>query len=261
MNLQLKRDRKDLRYISLPLDLTEVKVEALDGSKIGEFTGYGAVFGNEDAYGDVIQKGAFKQTIKEWKEKDLLPPLLLNHGGWAISSDDLLPVGAWLSMREDDKGLLMKGKIDPLDTDKGKTIYTSLKNKSLNGLSIGFMIREFVNGTRAGEPRRTLTNIDLWEVSAVTFPANDKARVSDVKSLTSEEVRELEARLRDGGISRRDSLIAVSILKTWLARDVQAVAQESRDDDSDGLEALMADLDKLTDQVAAATLSNLRIVK
>ena len=62
--------------------------------KTGVFSGYGAMFGNVDAGGDVIEKGAFKDTLREWEDKGKYPPMLLQHGGGMFGgADDLLPIG------------------------------------------------------------------------------------------------------------------------------------------------------------------------
>src|SRR5262245_1760553 len=74
-----------------------------DDEEAGTFTGYGAVFNNVDAGGDLIVKGAFKETLREWKKERKLPKMLWQHGGgWAGSAADMLPIGKWLSMEEDD---------------------------------------------------------------------------------------------------------------------------------------------------------------
>jgi HK97 family phage prohead protease len=153
--------------------------------KSGVFSGYGAIFGNVDSYGDVIEKGAFKNTLRAWEEKGKLPPMLLQHGGGMFggNADDLLPVGKWTSMEENSKGLKVEGELFALNTERGQYIYEGLKAGALDGMSIGYKTIKFRNGAKAGEPRRFLEQVDLVELSIVTFPANDKARVSGVKAI------------------------------------------------------------------------------
>lgn len=159
------------------------EIKFASGAKDGTFSGYGAVFGNTDSYGDVIEKGAFKDTLREWEAKSKWPPMLLQHGGGFLSSaDDMLPCGKWNAMEENSKGLKVEGELFAMGTERGQYIYEGLKAGSLDGLSIGYEVKEFVAGTKPNEPRRKLTVIDLWELSIVTFPANDKARVGNVKS-------------------------------------------------------------------------------
>jgi HK97 family phage prohead protease len=180
------------------------------------FTGYGAVFGNIDAYGDVIQKGAFKDTLREAKRSKIWPAMLSQHGGWGMSSEDLTPVGIWTDMEEDDVGLRVEGKL--AETPRGRELYTLMKmtpRPAINGLSIGYRAKEFSLGTKPDEPRRTLKKIDLVEVSPVTFPANLKARVSGVKSIEQlSTLAEAERYLRDAcGLSRAEAVTFVSRIK------------------------------------------------
>lgn len=194
-----------------------------DEQKTGTFTGYGAIFGNVDSYGDVIEKGAFKDTLRAWEDKGKYPPMLLQHGGGMFggNADDMLPVGQWTAMEENSKGLKVEGRLFALDTERGKYIYEGLKSGVLDGLSIGYRTVKERLGTKPAEPRRYLEAIDLHELSIVTFPANDRARVGAVKSVLSlEELRDLEAFLRDSRkLSRADAAKAVSGFKEWLQRD------------------------------------------
>lgn len=228
--------------------LTEVK---LAGGSDGTFTGYGAIFGNTDSYGDVIQRGAFQQTIGEWQAKGKWPKMLLQHGGMGVTSDDMMPVGQWRHMEENARGLKVEGRLFALNTERGQYIYEGLKAGELDSLSIGFQVRESIHGTKPHEPIRTLTNIDLWEVSIVTFPANDKAKISDVK-MTPDQLRELEGSLRDGGLSQREAVIASSVLKKWLQRDAGVPIRAPRDEVSPEEAAIIASLEKLSDQTWSA---------
>lgn len=196
-----------------------------DGAAVGTFEGYGAVFGNVDSYGDVIQKGAFKDTLKEWKKQKKLPPMLVQHGGWMITDMDALPIGKWDEMDEDDTGLRVKGRLINLDTERGKTIHGAMREGALDGMSIGYRAKEFALGTKPEEPRRTLKKVDLVELSVVTFPANGKARVDGVKSAEDiKTIREFEDFLRDvGGFSHAAAkAIAAGGFKTADPRDEDA---------------------------------------
>lgn len=210
--------------------LLEVKLD----DEAGKVSGYGAMFGNTDSYGDVIERGAFAETLKEWRAKGKYPPMLLQHGGgFGGGADDMLPIGKWTHMEENSKGLKVEGQLFALGTERGQYIYEGLKSGVLDGLSIGFVAREVRFGEGKDEPARTLTDIDLWEVSIVTFPANDKARVTGVKNriLTVDEIRDLEGVLREAGLSRADCGRAVSAVKSWLRRDAGAPANTPRDAD------------------------------
>lgn len=220
--------------------LGEVKFAA-DGGEDMTFTGYGAVFGNTDSYGDVIEAGAFRKTLKDAKSSGNWPAMLMQHGGWAMSADDLTPVGIWTDMAEDDKGLLITGKL--ADTARGREAYGLLKmtpRPALNGLSIGYRARKFTMGTKPEEPRRRLQEVELLEVSLVTFPANPKARIGSVKSGSGLGIRDAENALREAGFSQNEA-------KAILAKGFTAIEQREAADDGD----LIAALARLQDAFAA----------
>lgn len=178
----------------------EVKFADGDGAGAGTFEGYGAVFGNIDAGGDLIVKGAFKETLREWKKAKRLPPMLVQHGGRGMTDGDGLPIGKWEEMDEDETGLRVKGRLINLDTERGKALYGAMKEGVLDGMSIGFRAKEFAYGTKPDEPRRTLKKVELAEVSIVTFPMNGSARIDGVKSAGDiKTIREFEDFLRDVG--------------------------------------------------------------
>lgn len=192
--------------------LREIKfADGTDDDTKMSFTGYGAVFGNVDSYGDVIDKGAFKKSLKDAKSNNSWPAMLMQHGGWGMSADDLTPIGVWTEMEEDDHGLLITGKL--ADTVRGREAYGLLKmtpRPALNGLSIGYYARKFTVGTKADEPRRTLHEVDLVEVSLVTFPANPKATIGSVKSGDGLGIRDAERALREAGFSANEAKAILS---------------------------------------------------
>lgn len=214
------------------MERIEVKFAEADVKANGEFAGYGAVFGNVDSYGDVIQEGAFKATLADWKDGGKLPPMLLQHGGMGLTDSDQMPIGKWTKMAEDSRGLYAEGKLINLDTERGKTVYGALKEGVLDGLSIGYRAKEFTLRGKPEEPRRTLKAVDLVELSVVTFPANGKARISQVKSASGiGTIRDFEQFLRDvGGFSNAQAkAIAASGFK----------ATDPRDEDEADLAALL----------------------
>jgi len=175
----------------------EIKAVNADGT----VEGYGSVFGVRDNYDDVISKGAFVQSLKDHKAAGTMPAMLWQH-------DADKPIGIWTEMIEDEKGLRIKGQL-AMETVKGKEAHALLKMGALNGLSIGFMSKEWAYD-RDTEVR-TLTAIDLWEVSLVTFPANEKARVTNVKSADELQApKDAEKVLRDAGFSKSDATAFVS---------------------------------------------------
>lgn len=189
-----------LKQRTYPFHLKEI-------SDAGEFSGYASVFDNVDYYGDVIRRGAFEQTLAEWKKKDALPPVLWQH----MST---MPLGPHLEMREDDIGLFVRGRLLMDVIEKAKEAYHLLKAKVIRGMSIGFDI--YPGGmTFDGKLNIwNLTALNLWENSIVTFPANTEAGVSDVKSILETgklpSPTEFERYLRDAGFSRGNAKHIIS---------------------------------------------------
>lgn len=176
-----------------------------------EFSGYGAAFNNIDAYGDVILQGAFDDSLAESHKSGVWPAMLSQHGGMGFTAEDMTPVGVWAHLSEDGIGLKAEGVLAA--TDRGRELDTLMKMKprpAIDGLSIGFIPKEWTMRSKPEEPRRTLKKIDLVEISLVTFPANGKARVTGVKAIGETE-RDIEGWLmRDAGLSRREARIAIN---------------------------------------------------
>ncbi|MFC3097370.1 HK97 family phage prohead protease [Alteraurantiacibacter palmitatis] len=191
--------------------LCEVKFAGDEGEEARTFEGYGAVFGNVDSYGDVIEKGAFRKSIAEAKKSGIWPAMLMQHGGWAMSADDLTPLGIWTGMEEDDKGLWVQGILaETLRANEARALLTMKPRPALSGMSIGYRARKFTLGTKPDEPRRRLHEVELVEISLVTFPANPKARVHSAKSEGGLTIRDAEGALRDAGFSASEAKAIVA---------------------------------------------------
>lgn len=189
----------------LACTLVELKLAGEDPATM-TFSGYGAAFGNVDAYGDVIQKGAFADTLADAKKSGIWPAMLSQHGGWGMSAEDLTPVGIWTELEEDSKGLKVTGKL--ADTPRGRELHALMKmspRPAIDGLSIGYIPVKWSMRSKPEDPRRTLEKVKLIEISPVTFPANGKARVSSVKGADMTE-RDFERYLmQDAGFSRSEA--------------------------------------------------------
>ena len=200
--------------------LIELKfAPAEDGTETMSFEGYGAVFGNVDAYGDVIEPGAFAAYLADVKNgKQEWPSLMLQHGGWGMTAEDLMPAGVITDLSEDGKGLKMAATL--ADIQRARDAYTLMKMKprpAITGLSIGYVAKEWEQRSKPEDPRRRLKRIDLAEISLVTFPANGKARVDAVKS-----IRTAEQALRDVGFSQSEAkAILASGFKAMPQREVE----------------------------------------
>lgn len=171
----------------------------------GTFEGYGSVFGVVDSYKEIVAQGAFSESLAALKSQSRMPALL-----WQHRSGE--PIGVYTEMLEDHIGLHVKGRL-ALKTARGAEAHELLRMKALSGLSIGFITREDSYDKVAGI--RTLKKVDLWEVSLVTFPANDAARISAVKTIeTIESLADAESYLRDaGGLSRAQATALVGRVK------------------------------------------------
>lgn len=240
--------------------LTEVK----RAGKAGAFSGYGAVFGNTDRVGDIVEKGAFTATIADWKARGKWPKMLLQHGGGFIGgADDLTPIGVWTDMSEDDFGLKVEGQLIALGTDRATYIHEGLLTGAIDAMSIGYRARKYRYGTKPDEPDRYLEEVELVEVSLVTFPANERALVSSVKNLTPDELRNFEAHLRrDGGFSQADAAMVLAGLKkfdAWRHRDggVESPRDEVQSEAKLSIEErqVLASLSSLTDKFTSSKSS------
>lgn len=147
-----------------------------DGEATGTFEGYASVFGDKDVVDDIVQRGAFRRTLREHRAKKRLPALLWQH-------DTREPIGVWLELKEDRTGLYGKGRLFVDDIPRARQAHALLRSNGLSGLSIGY--RTVESKIDEKNKTRTLLDVELFEVSLVTFPALDSARVSDVKAVTS----------------------------------------------------------------------------
>jgi HK97 family phage prohead protease len=170
----------------------------------GMIEGYGSVFNVRDSYSDIVAAGAFAASLSAHKAAGTMPALL-----WQHRSDE--PIGVWRSMDEDERGLAVRGQL-AMDTVRGREAHSLLKMGALTGLSIGFYSKAWKYDTE--QDVRTLTEVDLWETSLVTFPANTAARVTHVKSIEAlETVRDVERLLRERGFSKTEAVALVAKIK------------------------------------------------
>lgn len=170
--------------------------------------GLGSVFHNTDQGGDVVLPGAFAKSIQARK------PAML----WQHKADQV--IGVWDEVRETPEGLFVKGRILP--TQLGNDAYTLAQHGALKGMSIGYATKDSETDRKSGV--RRLKELDLFEVSLVTFPMNDRAGITRVKHRPATE-RELEERLRDVGFSQADAKRVAAGGYKALQRDVEPADQ------------------------------------
>lgn len=145
-------------------------------ARSGEFVGYASVFGNRDSHGDIVQKGAFLGSIAVCATKPLL---------WQHSPET--PIGVINQIVEDDYGLLIRGKF-LLDVEKAREAYALVKNNAISGLSIGYtpVVSTKIPGGRL------LKEINLMEVSLVTFASNSLAKITEIKNINTLNTMQLK---------------------------------------------------------------------
>lgn len=166
----------------------------------GGFSGYASVFGGVDSYNDTIMAGAYKGVIERIKSGAArMPKMFVNHKSYE------LPVGKWLEIAEDSKGLLMEGELTPGMSDAEK-VKAAMQHGTIDGLSIGYGLnRDDVEMVEKDDGVvRVIKNIsELYEISIVTYPADDSARVdlSSVKNALDlvESIKDFEDFLREAG--------------------------------------------------------------
>lgn len=148
-----------------PMGILESAVDAS-----GTFSGYASVFLKPDLSRDIIMPGAFKQSLLERGVGGIR--MLWQH-------DATQPIGIWQDIREDAKGLFVKGKLN-LSVLKAREAYALMSDGALNGLSIGFSAQKVRKSPKSSH--RQIERVDLWEISIVTFPMLPEARVHALKS-------------------------------------------------------------------------------
>lgn len=185
----------------------EVKFADTEGVTARTFEGYGAVFNNVDQARDIIAPGAFAATLEEHKAAGTMPAMFFNHDAYA------LPIGVWTDLIEDSTGLKASGVF--LDTNAGRDAYAAVKAGAVSGLSIGYI----ATGYEIDGKTRTITEAKLLEISVVTFPCNELARVASVKN-------------QENGMTEEELMNALS--EAGFHDDAVKALFDSRDDGEDG---------------------------
>src|SRR5215213_7909889 len=151
--------------------LLPLQIKYSAASEAGVFSGFGSTFGGApDSYGDVVAAGAFTKTISDHRTAGTSPALLWSH---QLSE----PIGTISQLTETPHGLRVDGKL-ALGVERGRDAHELMKMGAL-GLSIGYRP---VRTTPLGRSGRTLNEVTLHEVSAVSVPANSAARITSIKA-------------------------------------------------------------------------------
>jgi uncharacterized protein len=183
------------------LETKRVRLAIDDVEADGTFTGYASLFGLADLGGDVVERGAFARSLRMRGAAGVR--MLFQH-------DPAQPIGAWGEIREDARGLFVRGHL-ALEAVRAREVHALMKGRALDGLSIGFRPvrarRDAATGTRR------VIEADLWEISVVTFPMLPSARIQTVKSARQHlpTTREFERWLtQDAGLSRSEARCVIA---------------------------------------------------
>lgn len=138
-------------------------VTLIDGHVIA---GYASLFGQSDHGGDTVSPGAYRDSLSSMAGRGIRVKMLWQH-------DPREPIGVWDEVREDNRGLFVQGRLLK-ETRRGREAAALIGAGAIDGLSIGYRTRK---ASRSGHGGRVLQEIELWEVSLVTFPMLPEARV------------------------------------------------------------------------------------
>lgn len=206
------------KFVGLTLD--EVEAD-------GVFSGYASLFGRVDLGKDVVEKGAFSASLKARGAAGIR--MLFQH-------DPAEPIGVWTEIREDARGLLVRGRLAK-DVARAREVLSLMRGGALDGLSIGFRAVRAKSDPKSGV--RRILEADLWEISVVTFPILPDARIDTVKG-------------------RRRRLPTTREFESWLTRDAGLTRGEARCVIARGFASLVGARDaapdgRLTDRIREAT--------
>lgn len=166
----------------------------------GMFSGYASLFGKVDLSKDAVEPGAFRRSLKNRPAHSVR--MLFQH-------DPNQPIGRWLEIREDARGLFVRGQLTP-GVAKSQELLKLMRAGAIDGLSIGFRTVRARKNAATGV--RQIFEADLWEISVVTFPMLPEARVARVKGIgpngltaaNSRRVRLLAERVRRAAMMMKD---------------------------------------------------------
>lgn len=144
--------------------LAGLRPEAADGTTVA---GHASLWGAEDQGGDIVERGAYAASLRRLQAQGGTVKMLWQH-------DPAQPIGIWDEVREDDRGLWVRGRILP-DVARGREAAALVRAGAIDGLSIGYRT---LRAAKDRDGRRRLLELELWEVSLVTFPMLREARVA-----------------------------------------------------------------------------------
>lgn len=162
---------KELSRIVVPFEVKNVMEESQADMDVYVFEGYASTFGNVDRGNDVVQSGAFEKCIKEYASKSQKMPVLWQH-------DMTEPIGVYIDMREDSRGLYVKGVLPKADAFVRDRVMPQMRVGSVSSMSIGYVTKDYAYDGDI----RNIKEAELLETSLVTIPMNTQAIVTNFKA-------------------------------------------------------------------------------
>lgn len=196
--------------VKLERKLVDVAIDGVD--EAGVFEGYASLFDRIDMSRDIVERGAFAKAIATRGPGGIR--MLFQH-------DPAQPIGAWTAIAEDEFGLKVRGRLSAGST-RAREVRELIRDGALDGLSIGFKVARGHTDPKTGI--RHIREADLWEISVVTFPMQDGARIAKGAALPT--TREFER---------------------WLTRDAQLTRKEARHVVAHGFASLRRERDAAPD--------------
>jgi len=170
MNVTDCKVQKDLKFLPVKFEL---KILHDDDPDFVFLEGYASTFDNLDLEGDIIQKGAFIRSLSK-----RIPKFLWQH---KLTE----PIGPIIEIFEDNKGLFFRSKLPKADSLVSGRVIPQVKAGSIDSISIGFSVVDFEIKEVDNKKIRLLKEIELWEISLVTIPANPQAIVTSIQNCVS----------------------------------------------------------------------------
>ncbi|MHB2265911.1 HK97 family phage prohead protease [Aliihoeflea sp. PC F10.4] len=201
--------------VMLERKLVDVAIEGVEDD--GTFEGYASLFDRVDMSRDIVERGAFSSAIARRGAGGIR--MLFQH-------DPAQPIGAWTSIAEDEYGLKVRGRLSP-GSEKAREVRALIRDGALDGLSIGFKVVRGRTDPKTGI--RHIRQADLWEISVVTFPMQEGARIS----------------LKGNGLPTTRQF------ERWLTRDAQLTRKEARHVVAHGFASLRRERDAAPEGTAA----------
>ncbi len=232
------------QHLSVPFKIKQLPD---NDDKFFNFEGFASTFGNIDLGNDIVQQGAFRDSLKKTPQV----PILWQHG---IRE----PIGKSIHLEEQTKGLFVRGILPKNDSLVRDRVIPQIQVGSIDTMSIGFFTKEFSFNDDTNIA--TLEKIDLFEISLVTLAMNPQAVITDFKSFGHKDfksLRDIETFLKKGGLSNTESKTLISKIKEFSnQRDVD---NDDKDEQRDVAQKLDQILVLHSDQKLNQIINNLTV--